>query len=564
MDRLSQQYLLGVQNAKQRYLDHALRSKAIQDELLSAIIKGNAASRFGAEHQFGAIGSPEAFARDVPVRRYADLEAWIEASAEGEPQVLSDAPVVLFHRSSGTTGRSKKIPVTRDGARQRFSSVGAYRATLLQYHPEVLETVDAALSLTTSPPPVDALTKGGIPFWRLTETDWTALGFPRHPGSPTARAPWADVPSGIKELQYYRIRLSIESPLRAILSWFPASILHLASIVAAHSERLVREVRNGTVAGGIRRASNPQRAAELERVFSAPHGFTLKDVWPDLSVVECWTTSTSRFYQPQLRAALGPGVDIFPCGYGSTESPIAFAHGTEGAALLDIAAAYFEFIPADTDDTTRTLRHHELDTGRDYSVVLTTMSGLYRYRLGDVIRVLDSVNGVPLIEFRYRQGIVCSLISEKMTESQIIDAIADVLQVDCLERTAEAALCPVYESSPHYVLLVDGAVDRSADAISQLTAALESSLVDNVSYAFSRSKGLIAPPQVHFFARRTFALRRSELHLTGATALPQLKQRIVVDAAEREALQKVSDDIISRETPNPPAALVGHGGLSSL
>lgn len=35
-------------------------------------------------------------------------------------------------------------------------------------------------------------------------------------------------------------------------------------------------------------------------------------------------------------------------------------------------------------------------------MVLTTPNGLYRYRLGDVVRVVDFYNQCPIVEFLYR------------------------------------------------------------------------------------------------------------------------------------------------------------------
>jgi hypothetical protein len=42
--------------------------------------------------------------------------------------------------------------------------------------------------------------------------------------------------------------------------------------------------------------------------------------------------------------------------------------------------------------------------------VLTNVSGLYRYRLGDVVRVTDFENQCPVVEFLYRCVIILIII----------------------------------------------------------------------------------------------------------------------------------------------------------
>jgi hypothetical protein len=88
-------------------------------------------------------------------------------------------------------------------------------------------------------------------------------------------------------------------------------------------KRIVKEVRDGTICGKVVRAELPERARELERIFTGKRSGLLKEVWPQLSVVECWTSSTSALYVDHVRRCVGPDVDIFPTGYTCTESPIA-------------------------------------------------------------------------------------------------------------------------------------------------------------------------------------------------------------------------------------------------
>ena len=70
------------------------------------------------------------------------------------------------------------------------------------------------------------------------------------------------------------------------------------------------------------------------------------------------------------------------------------------AGVLDIEANFYEFIPADEIDrgasgeTSPTLpgdltclRADELEKGGQYYILLTNYAGLYRYHIGDLVRV---------------------------------------------------------------------------------------------------------------------------------------------------------------------------------
>ena len=69
----------------------------------------------------------------------------------------------------------------------------------------------------------------------------------------------------------------------------------------------------------------------------------------------------------------------------------------------------------------------EVEVGGLYELVVTTLSGLYRYRIGDVVRVVRFHNSCPVIEFQYRQGQILNMRSEKTTETMMYDALTKVL-----------------------------------------------------------------------------------------------------------------------------------------
>ena len=70
----------------------------------------------------------------------------------------------------------------------------------------------------------------------------------------------------------------------------------------------------------------------------------------------------------------------------------------------------------------------EVEVGGLYELLVTTLSGLYRYRIGDVVRVVRFHNSCPVIEFQYRQGQILNMRSEKTTETMMYEALNKVLR----------------------------------------------------------------------------------------------------------------------------------------
>ena len=76
----------------------------------------------------------------------------------------------------------------------------------------------------------------------------------------------------------------------------------------------------------------------------------------------------------------------------------------------------------------QTIFGEDVKIGCLYELVVTTISGLYRYRIGDVVKVVRFHHRCPVIEFQYRQGQLLNMRSEKTTETMMYDALTMVFQ----------------------------------------------------------------------------------------------------------------------------------------
>lgn len=65
----------------------------------------------------------------------------------------------------------------------------------------------------------------------------------------------------------------------------------------------------------------------------------------------------------------------------------------------------------------------EVEIGGKYELIVTNRSGLYRYRLGDVVRVVGRHKKAPVVKFCYRRNQVINVAGEKSNRQQLDTAV---------------------------------------------------------------------------------------------------------------------------------------------
>ena len=93
--------------------------------------------------------------------------------------------------------------------------------------------------------------------------------------------------------------------------------------------------------------------------------------------------------------------------------------------MMTPSPAYIEFLPVEAmgDPQARPMPAWQARPGRCYEVVLTTLDGLTRYRLEDIVRVVEFYGQTPIIEFIERVGQVINVAGEKTAEHHVVEAM---------------------------------------------------------------------------------------------------------------------------------------------
>lgn len=154
----------------------------------------------------------------------------------------------------------------------------------------------------------------------------------------------------------------------------------------------------------------------------------VRKLWPNVRYVKCVTTGSMRQYHPKLKQYLGE-TPLLGSNYFASECCVGInldimqPPETTRFVMLP-TAAYFEFLPFDPDQidavSEQTVDFSGVEVGKMYEVVVTTYRGLYRYRLGDIVRVVGFYNTSPQLEFVMRAP---NFLSDIITERDLMSAI---------------------------------------------------------------------------------------------------------------------------------------------
>ncbi len=417
-------------------------------------------SDYGRRHRLAAVHTQADLRRAVPLAGYEQVRPYVARVWDGDVGALfrRGQRILMFATSSGTTAAPKLIPVTPEFVSDYRRGWNTFGLKMLSDHPAaVLRAILQSTSRYDA-----ARSPTGVPRGAITGllAKMQKRIVRRYYVGPLEVAHISD-----PQAKYYTLmRLGIARDVSFAITANPATLIRMARVAADESESLIRDVRDGTLAArfvpdrtlrailaaGLK--PDRTRAAELEHLRAAHETLRPRDYW-NLEFLACWTGGSLGHYVENLREWYGdiPTRDI---GLLASEGRISvpLQDGTP-AGVLDARAGFFEFIPVEACEAEQpqTLLAQELETGRDYTLVLTNTAGLVRYRLDDVVRVRDWVGPTPVIEFLYRAGRVASVAGEKLTENQCAEAIRNLSHTLGL-AAIDFVIAPCWGDPPYYRL----------------------------------------------------------------------------------------------------------------
>jgi len=325
----------------------------VQDEVLKKLIGFARYTDFGQRYAFEDLLSYEDFKRRVPVQSYEQLFPYIERLMRGEQNVLWPSEIKWFAKSSGTTNaRSKFIPVSPEALEDCHYKGGKdLYSIFINNYPDTKIFSGKGLGV------------GGS--YRVNEFD------------PSESSHYGDVSAVIMQ----------NLPPWAELIRTPSIEVALMDNWEAKIEKLARETSkvNVTHIAGVPTWTVLliQHITELEKKSS------ILEVWPNLELFFHGAVSFKP-YRKLFESLIPSEKMVYWETFNASEGFFGIQDEKDSDELLLMLdyGVFYEFIPVEELD-----REHpdaiplwEVEVEKNYAMVITTNSGLWRYNIGDTIK----------------------------------------------------------------------------------------------------------------------------------------------------------------------------------
>jgi hypothetical protein len=322
----------------------------VQEELLFSLIKSAEATQIGKKYDFSSVKNYTTFSERVPIASYEELEPLIELTRKGEQNVFWHSNIKWFAKSSGTTNaKSKFIPVSAEALENCHYKASKDLLCLFLNNNE-----DSQLFTGKS------LRLGGSK--QLYEDNNTFFG----------------------DLSAILID---NMPIWAEFSSTPSSKISLMGDWETKLPAIINETVNENVTS---LAGVPSwMLVLLQKALETTGKSNLLEVWPNAEVYFHGGVSFEP-YKEQYKKLFPKDSFKYYEIYNASEGFFAIQdqNGSNELLLMLDYGIFYEFIPMDTFGTLnqRVIRLNQVELNKNYALVITTNSGLWRYLIGDTIR----------------------------------------------------------------------------------------------------------------------------------------------------------------------------------
>jgi len=472
-----------------------------QSKVLAGYIRRNRSTEYGRRYGFSGIRSIGDYRARVPICDYEGLRRYVDRIIDGEKGILTRDDVVHFALTSGTTNKPKYIPSTLYSESKKAQQLRIWTYYAFRDYPAM--TRGRVLVLVSAE--VEGRTRSGVPYGSASGRGYNSLPFFVR-GIYTLPGRVFDIKD--HDARYYSIlRLALEEDVRFIVTLNPYLLVLLSRKLQGWAGLLIDDIAKGAISGsfniekGIRKflekrlRPDAARALKLKKILKERGSLLPKYAWEDLALIGCWKSGAMSSYIKSLIPLFGD-VPVRDMGFISTEarSSVAFSDDSYCGALA-VGTNFYEFaVPQPDGKIENTLLAHEVKEGREYLVIVTTASGLYRYNTDDIIRVTGFFNKTPIVEFVRTAGGATSLADEAIYESHVSAALAIAQERHAI--TVEF-LCAVAcaKDGPRYAFLAEFSRGISREDKKDFLKTLDNELkLQNALYKYSRDAQLIKPP----------------------------------------------------------------------
>ncbi|CAI8588933.1 unnamed protein product [Vicia faba] len=527
-----------LRNSLQFLEEMTINTDPAQENVLAEIISQNAEAEY--LKQFGLNGATdrETFKSKVPVSTYDDLLPYIQRIANGDTSpILSSHPISEFLTSSGTSaGERKLMPTIHQEMDRRQLLYSLLMPVMNQYVPDL----DKGKALHFLFIKAETKTPSGLVARPVLTAYYKSEQFKKRPYDPynvlTSPNEAILCPDSFQSMYTQMLcGLIMRHEVLRVGAVFASGLLRAIRFLQLNWAQLAHDISTGTLNPAITDPSiikcmskilkpNPKLADFITQECSGENWERIiPRIWPNTKYLEVIVTGAMAQYIPTLdyySGNLPKPCTMYAsseCYFGLNLKPMSEPNDVSYTIMPNMG--YFEFLPHDDsspitlsrDSPPKLVDLADVELGKFYELIITTYSGLCRYRVGDILQVTGFYNSDPQFKFVRRKNVLLSIEADKTDESELQKAIenASELLKDFNTSVVEYTSFADAKSIPgHYViywelLIKDSSNPPSDEVLNQCCLVMEESL--NTVYRQGRvADNSIGPLEIRVVKNGTF------------------------------------------------------------
>ncbi|KGN48571.1 probable indole-3-acetic acid-amido synthetase GH3.1 [Cucumis sativus] len=420
---------------------------SVQQKVLAEILNRNSDTEYLKRFQLSRTASRDEFKSNVRVVTYEDLQPDIQRIANGDRSpIFSSHPISEFLTSSGTSaGERKLMPTIKEEMERRQLLYSLLMPIMNKYVPGL----DKGKGLYFLFVKAETKTTGGLLARPVLTSYYKSDIFKTRPYDPFndyTSPNEAILCANSFQSMYTQMLCGLlmrEQVLR-VGAVFASGLLRAIHFLQHNWKQLAHDISTATLNPKITDPClrecivskyltnpNPELAELISKECSTEEweGIITR-IWPNTKYLDVIVTGAMAQYIPTLEFYSG-GLPMACTMYASSEcyfgvnlNPMCKPSDVTYTIMPNMC--YCEFIPLDNDmssSPTQLVDLADVEVGKEYELVITTYSGLCRYRVGDILHVTGFHNAAPQFRFVRRKNVLLSIDSDKTDEAELQKAI---------------------------------------------------------------------------------------------------------------------------------------------
>ncbi|MBE6288026.1 MAG: GH3 auxin-responsive promoter family protein [Mediterranea massiliensis] len=438
----------------------------LQRQVMQRLVRKAANTEWGKAHRYSAIETYEDFKKNIPIQTYEEVKSYVSRIRAGEQNLLWSSEIRWFAKSSGTTNdKSKFIPVSKEALKDTHYK-GGQDAVAIYLHQN--------------------------PESRFFSGKGLILGGSHAPNLNTNRSLVGDLSAILIENIPSAVNL-VRVPCKqtALMSEF---------------EPKMKAIANETIGANVSNLSGVPSwmLVLIKHILEKTGKQGLEEVWPNLEVFFHGGVAFTP-YREQYKEIIRSSKMHYVETYNASEGFFGIQNDPNDPAMLLMIdyGVFYEFIPLEEleKENPHIYCLEEVEIGKNYAMVISTSSGLWRYVIGDTVKFTQKDPYKFVITGRTKHFI------NAFGEELIVDNAEKGLAKACAETGAQIldySAAPVFmdaNAKCRHQWLIEFAV--MPDDLKKFAKVLDDTLQEiNSDYEAKRQNDLALQPLEVIIARK--------------------------------------------------------------